>query len=162
LGHGFGGHQVNTVAMTDLTTLATTLLTNFVTVRFPRYEPVWWVLDDQDLALEARHRCLGHALRCEALLIRCHRSILRQGLAEAGHHRFLDRLEADPVGGWRVHLFLADKAAIEVMPEITDGVVGPGDPVNFNPDPFIERRLQRLKKSHRLVTRYPWWEDDTT
>jgi DNA invertase Pin-like site-specific DNA recombinase len=49
LGHGFGGRPVNTVAMTDLTTIAITLLTNFVTVRVPRYEPVWDVLDDVDL-----------------------------------------------------------------------------------------------------------------
>jgi hypothetical protein len=156
LGHGFGGRPVNTVAMTDLTTLATALLTNFLTVRFPRYEPVWNVLDDEDLAPDAHYRCRGHALRCEELLIRCQRFILRQRLIEAGHHEFLDHVEADPAGGWRIHLFLADGAAIGLMPEITDGMVGPGDPVNFNPRTLIERRLQRLKNSHRLMTRYPW------
>jgi hypothetical protein len=161
LGHGFGGRPVNTLAMIDLTTLATTLLANFCTVRFPRYRPVWNVLDDEDLAPDARNRCLGHALRCEELLIRCHRFILRQGLAEAGHHRFLDRLEADPAGGWRIHLFLLDRDGIPLLVSITDGAVGPGDPVRFDPKAFVERRLQRLKKSHRIMSRYPWCEDNS-
>ena len=160
MGHGFGGRPVNTVTMTDLTTLATTLLSNFVTVRFPKYGPVWSVLDDEDLAPDARNRCLGHAVRCEELLIRCHRFNLRQGLRSHGYHRFLDLVEADPSGGWRFHLFLFDGAAITMLISITDGMVGPGDPVRFDPQPFIKRRLQRLKKSDRLTSRYPWCDDD--
>jgi len=146
--------------MTDLSTLATTLLGNFVTVRFPGYEPVWDVLDDENLAPDARHRCLGHALRCEELLIRCHRFNIRQRLIEAGHHQFLDLVEADPAGGWRIHLFLADDAVVGLMQEITDGVIGTGDPVRYDPKAFVERRLQRLKKSDRLMSRYPWCDDD--
>jgi hypothetical protein len=146
--------------MTDLSPLATTFLTNFVTVRFSRYQPVWMVLDDENLPVDARNRCLGHALRCEELLIRCHRFNLCQGLAEAGHRRFFDLVEADPAGGWRVHLFLADDAAIGLVVSITDGMVGPGDPVRFDPKALVERRLQRLNKSDRLTSRYPWCDDD--
>jgi len=51
LGHGFGGRPVNTLVMTDLSTLATTLFANFRTVSFRRYEPVWRVLDE-DLPLD--------------------------------------------------------------------------------------------------------------
>jgi hypothetical protein len=161
LDHGFGDRPANTSTMTDLPALATTLLANCRTVRFPRYEPVWNVLDDDDLAPDARHRCIGHALRCEELLVRCHRFNLRQRLIEAGHHQFLDLVEAGSAGGWHLHIFCANDAAIALLISITDCMVSPGDPVRFDPNAFVERRLERLKKSGRLNRRHSWGEDDS-
>jgi hypothetical protein len=145
--------------MTNFLALANTLLTNFITVRFPRYEPVWTVLEE-DLAFDVRIRCLNHALRAELLSIRCYRANLRMVLLGKGHQQFLDFVEADPVGGWRIHLFLGDEDAIVLVPTITMGYVGFGDPVAFDPRAFIERRLSCIEKCYRLTGRYDWREDD--
>ena len=145
--------------MTDFLALANTLLTNFITVRFPRYEPVWTVLEE-DLAFDVRVRCLSHALRAETLGIRCHRENLRVALLGKGHRQFLDFVEADPVGGWRIHLFLGDANAAALVPTIITGYVGCGDPVAVDPRAFIERRLSCIEKCYRITGRYDWLDDD--
>jgi hypothetical protein len=143
----------------DLSTLANTLLANFVTVRFPRNEPLWTILDE-DLALDLRVGCLCHALRGELLSVGCHRHCLRLALRREGHCQFLDHVEADPTGGWRIHLFLIDADAIPLVASITEGRVGRGDPVSFDPPAFIERRVTRLEKFRRLTGRCSWLDDD--
>jgi hypothetical protein len=111
----------------DLPRLAASLLSNFVTIRFSRHEPVW-AFEKWGLSVETNSRCLNNAVRCEELLVRCHRSNLRQGLHNHGHYEFLDRVEGVLGGDWRIHLFVADEAAMRLVPQITDGMVGPGDP----------------------------------
>jgi len=145
--------------MIDFTALATIMSANFITVRFPRFEPVWTVLEE-DLAFDVLIRCLNHALRAELLSIRCHRENLRVALFRMGHQQFLDYVEADPAGGWLIHLFLIDADAIVLLPTITTGNVGPGDPIAFDPRAFIERRLSSIEKCYRLTRRYDWHDDD--
>jgi len=145
--------------MTDLSALKATMLANFITVRFGRYEHVWTVLEE-DLAFDVRVRCLNHALRAEILSIRCHRANLRAALFRERHRQFLDYVEGDPGGRWRIHLFLGDEDAIVLLPKITTGYVGCGDPVAFDPRAFIERRLSCIEKCYRLTGRYDWREDD--
>jgi hypothetical protein len=135
------------------------MLANFITVRFGRYEPVWTVLEE-DLPFDVRVRCLNHALRAETLHIRCHRQDLRVALFQEGYRHFLDYVERDPVGGWRVHLFLTDADAMVLLPTITTGYVGLGDPIGFDPQAFIERRLASIEKCYRLTARYDWCDDD--
>ena len=65
-------------------------------------------------------------------------------LVEHGHHRFLHHLEPDPAGGWRLHFFVADDAALTLLDELTEGACGPGDPVSFNPEEFVSERLRHL------------------
>src|SRR4051794_17944591 len=105
----------------DFTTLATTLLANHVTVRFPRTEYVWTFLE-RDLDPDVRMKCLGTALRCEELCVRSYRLVLRCGLIDAGHRQFLDRLEGEAHGGWRIHLFLPNEDAVRSVPSITIGI----------------------------------------
>ena len=63
----------------------------------------------------------------------------------AGHgHCFLDHLERDPEGGYRLHFLLADHDAASVLDEITDGTNGPGDPVDLGPEEFIRDRPRDL------------------
>jgi hypothetical protein len=88
--------------MTDLASLADTLLANFRTVRIPAPEPIetepgdWWVTMKM---LRAEKRA-AYAFRDKA----------RHALVEHDH-RFLDSLEPDPEGGWRLHIFVADDDA---------------------------------------------------
>jgi hypothetical protein len=145
--------------MIDFSALAATLFSNFVTVRFARQEQVW-VLLEEDLPFDVRIRCLGHALRAELLSIRCNRQNLRVALFREGHRQFLDYVEGDPSGGWRSHLFLSDADALALVPSMTIGHVGRGDPIAFDPTTFIERRLSRIEKCYRLTARYDWLDDD--
>lgn len=104
--------------------------------------------------------CLGHALRCDELLVRCHRLNLRQGLLGRGCSTFIDRVEGRIGVGWRIHLFLADEAAGQMLAALTGGEVGAGDPSTFDPKLFVERRTERVKNKHRLTGRYEWLDDD--
>ena len=128
--------------MTDLPTLAATLLVNFRTICFPWSDACsmppapsheeWW------RAAKAR--------RAEQLAVEAYRRQLRQRLHD-GHHRFLDNLERDPEGGWRLHIFVADDAALSMLDGITDQECGPGDPVSFDPEEFVMERLGYLNQS---------------
>jgi hypothetical protein len=53
-------------------------------------------------------------------------------------------MEPDPEGGWRLHIFVADEAALTLLGELTEWECGPGDPVNFDPEEFIAGRLRDL------------------
>jgi hypothetical protein len=139
--------------MTDLTTLASALLANFITVRFPRFEPPQpeWV----DLrSTRAIQRLVG-GLRTDWLIIQCHLLRIRCELAEHGFMRFLDRIEADARRGWRIHLFCLDKAAARIIAEISGESCGPGSPVRFDPQKFVLRRLGNLQRWGRLEQHCP-------
>ena len=143
LGRLFGAIRLNTDAMTDLPTLAATLVANFLTIRFPT--PVdrsghstpshsdWWTT--------AKTR------RAERLAVDAYRHQMRRQLIEHGHRRFLDHLEPDPEGGWRLHFFLADDAAMSLLTKASDGECGPGDPAGFDPKEFVAEGLGWLTAS---------------
>jgi len=143
----------------DFDTLAGRFLANFWSIRFPRCEPVW-AFEGWDMDADGHARCLEHALRCEELLVRCHRLNLRQALHGQGCSTFLDRVEGIIGDRWRIHLFLADEAVGQMLPALTVGEVGTGDPSTFDPRQFVERRIERVKNTHRLTGRYEWLGDD--
>jgi hypothetical protein len=88
--------------MTDLPTLAATLLANFVTVRTPRRERSGsWLDPDPSLRRHIESRSI--ALAGETLIARCHRTCLRGHLLEHEHRAFFDRLEGGGREGWRLH-----------------------------------------------------------
>ena len=91
LEHGFGAARLNTGTMTDLPTLAATLLANFRTIHFPRSE------DRSTPSASSRPDWFttAKARRAERLAVEAYRRQLRQRLHD-GHHRFLDHLEPDP------------------------------------------------------------------
>ena len=53
-------------------------------------------------------------------------------------------MEPDPEGGWRLHIFVADKAALSLLDELTEWECGPGDPVSFDPEEFVAGDLRDL------------------
>ena len=73
-----------------------------------------------------------------------YRDRLCQGLAEHGYHRVLDRMEPDPAGGSRVHIFLADDAALPLLDELAEGVCGLGDALSFDAEKFVLQRIRYL------------------
>jgi hypothetical protein len=100
-----------------------------------------------------------YAVAAERLPVRFEQMSLRMALADANHFEFLDFLEKDDCN-WHLHLFFADKAAISVVTAHTDGTVGPGNAIGFDPQEFIRERLRNLEKSDRIRRRYPWWIED--
>jgi hypothetical protein len=126
--------RLNTTMMTDLTALAATLLANFRTFRIPAPDDHQRPSDDWWMTAKARRAEKRAAYAC--------RDRLRRELTDHGH-RFLDRLEADPDGGWRLHIFVADDYAVGVLDTITQGACGPGDPVTLDPEEFISEQLRR-------------------
>jgi hypothetical protein len=138
LEQGFEATRLNTGTMTDLATLAATLRANFCSLHIPgskrghQLSGDWWAT--------------VRAMRAESLAAYAYRDRLRRLLVERGHHRFLHHLEADPAGGWRLHFFVADVAALTLLDELTEGTCGPGDPVSFNPKEFVSERLRHLFK----------------
>src|ERR1700719_2420090 len=111
--------------MTDLPTLAATLLTNFTTVRIPRRErPCSW--PDPDLSLRRHIESRSIALARERLFADCHRHLLRQLLLDDGHRAFFDRIEGDGSDGWRLHFFCFDPSAATVLHAAGIGEAGPG------------------------------------
>jgi len=143
LEHLSGATRLNTDAMTDLPTLAATLMSNFRTIRFPACvdrsahstpsHSDWWMT--------------AKARRAERLAVNAYRHQMRRELVEHGYHRFFHHLEADPEGGWRLHFFLADDTALSVLTEASDGESGPGDPAGFDPKEFIAQSLGWLKRT---------------
>jgi hypothetical protein len=119
----------------DLTALAAVLLANFRTVRIPAPDDHQRPSDDWWATAKARRAEKRAAYAC--------RDRLRRALTDDGHP-FLDCLEADPDGGWRLHIFVADEAAVALLDTITQDACGPGDPVTLDPEEFISKQLRRL------------------
>ena len=122
--------------MTDLLTLATTMLGNFRTIRIPSPDDClprrpthldWWQVAKARIAA----RRTAHAYRDE----------VRAALVRLGHRRVLDNLEPDPEGGWRLHLFLGDDAAVSVLEEIANELCVLGDPLTLDPEEFVREQL---------------------
>jgi hypothetical protein len=122
--------------ITDLTALAAMLLANFRTVRIPAPDDHQCPSDDWWGSAKARRAEKRAAYAC--------RDRLRGELTDHGHP-FLDRLEADPDGGWRLHIFVADESAVALLDTITQDVCGPGDPVTLDPEEFISEQLGQLQ-----------------
>jgi hypothetical protein len=143
--------------MTDLTSIATTLLANFATVRIPRCERLWaWPVDDPPPRLRAR--LLAIALAGEALIGGCHRQCVRGHLLEAGHRAFFDRIEDGGPDGWWLHFFCLDLSAIQLLHDIPVGQCGPGDPLSFDAAKFVVHHLRRLEWQGQLGTPDRWWD----
>ena len=135
LGQQFRGVRLNTGTMTDIQALAAALLANFWTIDFQPSEECfprsathwdWWQ------AAKAR--------RADRQRVNDYRQRLRQELIAHGHDQFLDHVEPDPDGGWRLHLFVADDAAMLLLD--TQGRCGAGDPASFNPEEFVQEQLE--------------------
>jgi hypothetical protein len=141
--------------MPDLTAIADTLLTNFLTVRFRPWEASL-ILQMECLPHEVRERCLAIGIRSEMFQMRYHRQNLVHGLLLAGYHELLDRIEVDPDHGWRVHLFLVDDRAVDLLCDITDGKISPGEPVRFDPVAFVQRRIRLIERVYRRTGRWDW------
>jgi hypothetical protein len=122
--------------MTDLTALAATLLAKFRTFRILAPDDHQRPSDDWWMTAKAR--------RGEKLMAYACRDRLRRELTHDGHP-FLDRLEADPDGGWRLHIFVADDSAVAFLDTITQGAYGPGDPTTLDPEELISEQLPRLQ-----------------
>jgi hypothetical protein len=60
------------------------------------------------------------------------------------HHRFMDHLEPDPDGGWRLHIFVLDADALPLLDAIEGRRCEVGDPVDFDPEEFVIERLREL------------------
>ena len=139
MGQWFLGAGLNTRAMTEIETLANNLLANFRTIRLPadalparpNFSPTdWWATTK--------------ALRAEKRAVYDLRDRLRHILIE---HRqpFIDRLEPDPEGGWRIHIFVLDEDALALINGTDSWHLGSGDPVDFDPEEFVIERLRELE-----------------
>ena len=118
--------------MTDLASLADILLANFRTVPIPAPEPIQTKPGDWFATAKVR--------LAEKRAVEAFRDRIRRVLADHGY-RCLHHLEADPEGGWRLHIFVADDDALALLDEITEGKCGAGDPVTFDADEFLRDRL---------------------
>jgi hypothetical protein len=125
--------------MTDIETLANSLLANFRTVRVPAdalptrpdLQPTdWWAMAETQLA--------------EKRVVYNLRDRLRRILIQH-RHRFIDRLEPGPEGGWRIHIFVIDADALTLLDGIDGRRCEPGDPVDFDPEEFVIERLRELE-----------------
>jgi hypothetical protein len=128
--------RLNTDMITDLTALAAVLLANRRTVRVPSPDDLQRPPDDWWGSAKARRAEKRAAYAC--------RDRLRRELTDHSHS-FLDCLEADPDGGWRLHVFVADEAAVALLDTISQYACGPGDPVSLDPEEFISEQLRRLQ-----------------
>jgi hypothetical protein len=124
----------------DTAALMATLLANFRTIRFAPTEEClprssthrdWW------RAAKARH--------ADRQAVYDYRARLRKALIAHGHRQFLDRVEIDPDGGWRLHLFVADDAAMHLLGEITEGRCDLGDPASFDPEEFVTTQIEEWR-----------------
>jgi hypothetical protein len=122
--------------ITDLTALAAVLLANFRTLRILAPDDHQLPPDDWWGSAKARRAEKRAAYAC--------RDRLRRELTDHDHP-FLDRLEADPDGGWRLHIFVADASAVALLDTISQGACGPGGPVTLDPEEFIAEQLRRLQ-----------------
>ena len=115
---------------------------------------------DEQLTLDKRNRRRDKEIKGEEMLIRCHRAMLSKGLNNKGNRKLFDRAEGEPGGGWRIHLFLVNADALAILPLITAGHVGPGDPLSFDRRQFVEWRLRCTELCHRRTGRWEWVGDD--
>ena len=138
--------------MTDLSTLAATLLANFTTIRLRSVWP-----EEPEPPLDLHRELLQIALRGQNLILGCNRQYLRQRLLDDGHRAFFDHLEGDGPDGCRLHFFCLDPLANAVLYDAGLGECGPGEPVTFDPAKFVERRLRLLERSGRLDKSTDWW-----
>jgi hypothetical protein len=145
LEQGFEGARLNTGAMSNLQTLAATLLTNFATVRIPRCESLW-ISSVPNPSPKHRIRLLSRALAGETLIMSCHRQHLRYRLLEPGHRAFFDRIEGGGPDGWRFHFFCLDQTAVSVLYNIGVGECGTGNAVTFDP-----RAVKCSQLKHQLA-----------
>jgi hypothetical protein len=122
--------------ITDLTALADVLLANFHTGCIPAPDDFQRPPDDWCGSAKARRAEIRAAYAC--------RDRLRHELTDHSHS-FLDRLEADPDGGWRLHIFVADEAAVALLDTISQDACGPCDPMTLDPEEFISEHLRRLQ-----------------
>jgi hypothetical protein len=133
----FLGVQLNTAMTHDTSALAPSLLAKFRTIHFQPSEecfpraPSHWDWWESAKARRADHQSVYD-----------YRQRLRQELIAHGHGQFLDHVEPDPDGGWRLHLFVADDGAMSLLDRITEGRCGAGDPASFNPQEFIQEQLE--------------------
>ena len=158
LGTRILGSPLNSGTMTDVTTLASALLANFVTVRLPRFEPPQ--PEREGLPSTRAIQRLVAALRTDWLSIQCHLLRIRCELAEHGYMRFFDRIEADSHRGWRIHFFCLDEEAVSVIAGLSGQSCGPGSAVRFDPQVFVLARLGNLQRWGKLERQYPWWDTD--
>jgi hypothetical protein len=143
--------------MSDLPTLAATLLANFATVRIPRYEgrrtsPV------ADPWPRLRGKLRASTVAAETLIIRCHRQCLQHQLLEQGHCAFFDRMEGGGPDEWRLHFFCLYPSALSVLRDVGVGEFGRGDPATFDPEAFVLRRLRQLERTGHLGRPDRWWD----
>ena len=158
LEQGFGDCRVNIGMNVDLSTLAGTLLTisspssSQGTSRFGRSWPRIWrstcafaALVTPCIANYSAHVAIATPFGwdCSIRIIASFLTIWRATRWWLAH---------PPVFG--------DTDAIPLVASITDGQVGRGNPVSFDPHAFIERRLRRFEYFHRLTGRHDWLEDD--
>jgi hypothetical protein len=125
--------------MNDLQTLARRLLANFRTIRLPPEAPPerpnlqppdWWAM--------------AKARRAEKRVLYTLRDDIRRVL-DRHRHRFIDCLEPDPEGGWRLHIFVLDQDALALLDSIDGRECEPGEPVDFDPEKFVNERLRELE-----------------
>jgi len=146
--------------MSDLPTLAATLLANFATVHIPRYEDLW-TSPVADPWPRLRPSLLSIAVAGESLILGCHRQWLHHHLLEQGHRAFFDRIEGGGPDGWRLHFFCLDRSALSVLRGVSVGEFSPGNPATFNPEAFVLRRLRQMEKTGHLGRSDEWWEWDS-
>jgi hypothetical protein len=119
--------------MTNLASLASTLLAHFRTVVITAQKDDPNPTGDWRGAVKAR--------RAEKRAIHAFRDHVRSELVRHGHHRFLQHLEPDPEDGWRLHVFVADDLALALLDQITGGQCAIGDPASFAPEDFVREQL---------------------
>ena len=140
LEQGFEGARLNTGTMSDLPTLAATLLANFATVRIPRCESLWIRPCGPTPPRPGTGCCHVRSPR-ETLIMNCHRQHLQHRLLEPGHRAFFDRIEGGGPDGWRLHFFCLDPAAVSALHDVGVGACDPGKAVTFDPEQFVMHRL---------------------
>ena len=123
--------------MIDLPTMADALLANFCTIRLPASEDRL----APSVLTPANWSAVAKARFAERRAATAYRDRLRRQLVEHDHQWFLHDTEPDPEGGWRLHFFFADDAAMSLLHQLADGLCGPGDPVDFDPQEFVVSRL---------------------
>ena len=93
-------------------TLIPILLSNFVTVRFPRIGPE---LDLLQTRSESEWERVGRDFRHERVLCEMRQTAFRVTLGEAGYRQFLDPIVGGLVGDWYIHFFFADPGAVSIV-----------------------------------------------
>ena len=127
----------------DLADLHETLIANWRTIQIPAPEPIPPKPGRSIFAAL-------HAQRATWRVVENAKDGILHRLAERGH-RFFSRLEEDPAGGGRLHVFLVDRAALADLKEIANGGYGPGDPVKFDPDEFLRERLPECRWARDML-----------